>query len=142
MKIEDMANWTVDQLKKEVVRLSEECEKRQHEILDKNEKINKLYTELDKVYGYNNELKEQITELKSISDLKDDFKEIPFDKDELKHLFIGEKEMDTSGIPEFPGDLINYSLQSVGKEFEFRTEFKLPKEIFYSLFFSKPDKQK
>lgn len=34
MRIEDMKNWTVDQLKKEVVRLSEECEKRQHEILD------------------------------------------------------------------------------------------------------------
>lgn len=33
MRIEDMKNWTVDQLKKEVVRLSEECEKRQHEIL-------------------------------------------------------------------------------------------------------------
>ena len=26
MKFEDMANWTVDQLKKKVVRLSEECE--------------------------------------------------------------------------------------------------------------------
>lgn len=57
-------------------------------------------------------------------------------KDELKRFFIGEKEIDTSGIPEFPGDLINYSLQSVRKEFEFRTEFELPKEIFYSLFFS------
>ena len=57
-------------------------------------------------------------------------------KDELKRFFIGEKEIDTSGIPEFPGDLINYSLQSVGKELEFRTEFELPKEIFYSLFFS------
>lgn len=34
MRIEDMKNWTVDQLKKEVVRLSEELEKRQHEILD------------------------------------------------------------------------------------------------------------
>lgn len=34
MRIEDMKNWTVDQLKKEVVRLSEECEKRQHVILD------------------------------------------------------------------------------------------------------------
>lgn len=37
MRIEDMKNWTVDQLKKEVVRLSEECEKRQHEILDLQE---------------------------------------------------------------------------------------------------------
>ena len=57
------------------------------------------------------------------------------EKDELKRLFIGEKEIDTSGIPEFPGDLINYSLQSVGKEFEFMTEFELPKEVFYSLLF-------
>ena len=34
MKYEDMANWTVDQLKEEVVRLSDECEKKQHIILD------------------------------------------------------------------------------------------------------------
>ena len=57
------------------------------------------------------------------------------EKDELNRLFIGEKEIDASGIPEFPGDLINYSLQSVGKELEFRTKFELPKEVFYSLFF-------
>ena len=30
------------------------------------------------------------------------------EKDELKRFFIGEKEIDISGIPEFPGDLINY----------------------------------
>ena len=29
MRIEDMAKWTVDELKAEVVRLSEECEKKQ-----------------------------------------------------------------------------------------------------------------
>lgn len=58
------------------------------------------------------------------------------EKDELRRLFIGDEEISISGIPEFPGDLINYSLQSVGKEFEFRTEFELPKKIFYSLFFS------
>ena len=34
MKYEDMANWTEEQLKNEVVRLSEECEKKQHTILD------------------------------------------------------------------------------------------------------------
>ena len=34
MKFEDMANWTEEQLKKEVVRLSDECEKKQHIILD------------------------------------------------------------------------------------------------------------
>ena len=54
------------------------------------------------------------------------------EKDELKQFFIGEKEIDTSGIPEFPGDLINYSLQSIRKELEFRTEFKMPKEISMS----------
>lgn len=58
------------------------------------------------------------------------------EKDELRRLFIGDEEISISGIPEFPGDFINYSLQSVGKEFEFRTEFELPKKIFYSLFFS------
>ena len=49
MRIEDLKSWTVDQLKKEVVRLSEECEKKQHEILDKNNKINELQAELDKM---------------------------------------------------------------------------------------------
>ena len=34
MKFEDMAKWTEEQIKKEVVRLSEECEKKQHIILD------------------------------------------------------------------------------------------------------------
>lgn len=60
MRIEDLKNWTVDQLKEEVVRLSDECEKKQHEILDKNEKINELQTELDKMCDYNGELKKQI----------------------------------------------------------------------------------
>ena len=62
MKFEDMANWTVDQLKEEVVRLSEECEKKQHEILDKNNKINELQAELDKMCGYNDDLKRQVCE--------------------------------------------------------------------------------
>lgn len=48
MKIEDMANWTVDQLKKEVVRLSEECEKKQHKILDLQEYQNDLGKDFDK----------------------------------------------------------------------------------------------
>ena len=39
MRYEDMANWTVDQLKEEVVRLSEECEKKQHENLDLKEEL-------------------------------------------------------------------------------------------------------
>lgn len=47
MRIEDLKNWTEEQLKNEVVRLSEECEKKQHEILDKNNKINELQTALD-----------------------------------------------------------------------------------------------
>ena len=34
MRIEDLKNWTVDQLKNEVVLLSDECEKKQHIILD------------------------------------------------------------------------------------------------------------
>lgn len=60
MRIEDMATWTVDQLKEEVVRLADERETKQHEILDKNEKINELQVELDKMYDYNEELKKQI----------------------------------------------------------------------------------
>lgn len=60
MRIEDLKNWTVDQLKKEVVRLADERETKQHEILDKNEKINELYAELDKMFAYNNELRRQV----------------------------------------------------------------------------------
>lgn len=60
MRIEDMAKWTVDELKAEVVRLSEECEKKQHEILDKNDRINELQSELDKMCNYNDELKKQV----------------------------------------------------------------------------------
>nr|DAV21367.1 MAG TPA: FAM76 protein [Caudoviricetes sp.] len=62
MRIEDMKNWTVDQLKEEVVRLADEREAKQHEILDKNEKINELQTELDKMCDYNKDLKRQISE--------------------------------------------------------------------------------
>lgn len=60
MRIEDLKNRTVDQLKEEVVRLADEREAKQHEILDKNEKINELQAELDKMCDYNNELKRQV----------------------------------------------------------------------------------
>ena len=33
-------------------------------------------------------------------------------KDELRRLFIGDGETTISGIPEFPGDLIAYALQT------------------------------
>lgn len=62
MRIEDLKSWTVDQLKEELVRLSAVCEKKQHEILDKNNKINELQAELDKMCDYNNELKRQVDE--------------------------------------------------------------------------------
>lgn len=62
MRIEDMATWTVDQLKEEVVRLADERETKQHEILDKDNKINELQTELDKMCDYSNDLKRQISE--------------------------------------------------------------------------------
>ena len=62
MRIEDLINLTVDQLKNEVVRLSDECEKKQHEILDKNDKINELQAELDKMCDYNDDLKRQVRE--------------------------------------------------------------------------------
>lgn len=60
MRIEDLKNWTVDQLKEEVVRLADESKAKQHEILDKNKKINELRTKLDKMCDYNNELKRQV----------------------------------------------------------------------------------
>nr|DAG68170.1 MAG TPA: FAM76 protein [Bacteriophage sp.] len=62
MRIEDMKNWTIDQLKEEVVRLADEREAKQHEILDKNEKINELQAELDKMCDYNDDLKRQVNE--------------------------------------------------------------------------------
>lgn len=62
MRIEDLKNWTVDQLKEEVVRLADERETKQHEILDKDNKINELQTELDKMCDYSNDLKKQISE--------------------------------------------------------------------------------
>ncbi len=60
MRIEDLKNWTVDQLKEEVVRLANERESKQHEILDKNDKINELQAELDKMCDYNDKLKKQM----------------------------------------------------------------------------------
>ena len=62
MRIEDLKSWTVDQLKEELVRLADEREAKQHEILDKNEKINELQAELDKMCDYNNDLKRQVCE--------------------------------------------------------------------------------
>ena len=60
------------------------------------------------------------------------------EKDEVRRLFIGDEEISISGIPEFPGDLIAYALQTfeaqdnsvifAGKSLEFETEFKLTKE--------------
>lgn len=48
MKFEDMANWTEEQIKKEVVRLSEECEKKQHIILDYKQLSEELNQKLSK----------------------------------------------------------------------------------------------
>ncbi len=70
------------------------------------------------------------------------------EKDELRRLFIGDGETAISGIPEFPGDLIAYALQTfetqnnsvifVGKSLEFETEFKLTKEN--ALLFAFPER--
>ena len=62
MRIEDLKNWTVDQLKEELVRLADEREAKQHEVLDKDNKINDLQAELDKMCAYNNKLKRQVDE--------------------------------------------------------------------------------
>ena len=62
MQIGDLEKWSIDQLKNEVVRLSTVCEKKQHEILDKNDKINELQAKLDKMCGYNDELKRRVSE--------------------------------------------------------------------------------
>ncbi len=63
MRIEDMKNWTVDQLKKEVVRLSEECEKRQHKLLDLQERQIELERNFDEMvmYGESELIDDRIT---------------------------------------------------------------------------------
>ena len=65
MRTEDLKSWTVDQLKEELVRLADEREAKQHKILDKDNKINELQAELDKMCAYNNELKRQVDEKES-----------------------------------------------------------------------------
>lgn len=70
MRIEDMKNWTVDQLKKEVVRLSEECEKRQHKLLDLQERQIELERNFDEMVMYG--------ESELIDDTQPDKKEIDF----------------------------------------------------------------
>lgn len=62
MRIEDLKSWTADQLKEEIFRLADEREAKQHEILDKENKINELQAELDKMCDYINELKRQVCE--------------------------------------------------------------------------------
>lgn len=62
MRIEVLKNWTADQLKEEIFRLADEREAKQYEILDKDNKINELQAELDKMRAYNNELKRQVGE--------------------------------------------------------------------------------
>lgn len=70
MRIEDMKNWTVDQLKNEVVRLSEECEKRQHEILELQEHQIELERDFDEMVMYG--------ESELINDAQPNKKEIDF----------------------------------------------------------------
>lgn len=84
MRIEDLKNWTVDQLKEEVVRLADERESKQHEILDKNEKINELQAELDNMCNYNATLKKQVDDLNSIPEFMTPDIDVPFE--EIKSL--------------------------------------------------------
>lgn len=70
MRIEDMKNWTVDQLKNEVVRLSEECEKKQHELLDLQEHQIELERNFDEMVMYG--------ESELINDTQPDKKETDF----------------------------------------------------------------
>ena len=58
MRIEDMATWTVDQLKKEVVRLADERESNQHEILNLKEKIAEMDKSIDEMTLYIDSMKE------------------------------------------------------------------------------------
>jgi hypothetical protein len=67
------------------------------------------------------------------------------EKDKSKLFFIGDKEVEISGIPEFPGDLIECSLRSVekednlllcdGKAVKLEMKHALSNKILYSLIF-------
>lgn len=63
MKYADMANWTEEQLKNEVVRLSEECEKKQHIILD----YKQLSEELNQKLLENDNWKIPIDEIENVN---------------------------------------------------------------------------
>lgn len=57
MRIEDMKNWTVDQLKEEFVRLADERESKQHKILELENK---------RLVAKNKELEEKLEKANSI----------------------------------------------------------------------------
>ena len=82
MRIEDMKNWTVDQLKKEVVRMSEECEKRQHEILDLQEHQIELARDFAKTVEENRKAHEDLDRdnkfIKMAAWAKDETIDLPF----------------------------------------------------------------
>lgn len=84
MRIEDLKNWTVDQLKEEVVRLADESEAKQHEILNKNKKINELRAILDNMRNYNAALEKQVDDLNSIPEFMTPDIDAPFE--EIKSL--------------------------------------------------------
>ena len=71
MRIEDLKNWTVDQLKEEVVRLADEREAKQHEILDLKEKIAEMDKSIDEMTLYIDSVKEKP---QAISDSRPDTK--------------------------------------------------------------------
>lgn len=71
MRIEDLKNWTVDQLKEEIVRLADERESKQHEILDLKEKIAEMDKSIDEMTLYIDTMKEKP---KAISDSRPDTK--------------------------------------------------------------------
>lgn len=71
MRIEDLKSWTVDQLKEEIVRLADERESKQHEILDLKEKIAEMDKSIDEMTLYIDSMKEKP---KAISDSRSDTK--------------------------------------------------------------------
>ena len=82
MRIEDMKNWTVDQLKNEVVRLSEECEKKQHELLDLQEHQIELARDFAKTVEENRKAHEDLDRANKVIKIaawaKDETIDLPF----------------------------------------------------------------
>lgn len=80
MKYADMADWTEEQLKKEVVRLSKECEKKQNTISDLKDKLDSANAH---IMALTNEMdtKRALVAYMGVENIQNDsFKDVDYEK--------------------------------------------------------------